>query len=121
MNRRQEVRQLQQFYQEQKSGKAEYERMHQALIDEENEKKWAKQEAQWRREDQARINLLKNVYQNREADIELKKKLKDESKWLVQNEKGNLDAEVERQNEAFATKTMADAMTRKQHQTDILR
>jgi len=57
--------------------------MHQGLIDEENEKKWSKQEAQWRREDQARINLLKNVYQNREADIELKKKLKDEGKWLV--------------------------------------
>ena len=61
------------------------------------------------------------MYQNREADIELKRKLKDERNWLVSNEKANLEAEVERQNEAFATKTMADAMTRKKHQTDILR
>ena len=87
--------------------------MHQSLVDIENEKKWAKQEQQWRREDQARINLLKNVYQNREADIELKKKLKDESTWLVGNEKANLDMEVERQNQAFTEKTMADALTRK--------
>lgn len=96
LDRRDEVRTLQQFYQEQKSGKAEYEKMIDNLVAIENEKKWAKQEQQWRREDQARINLLKNVYQNREADIELKKKLKDEEKWLIQNEKANLDAEVER-------------------------
>ena len=65
--------------------------------------------------------MLKNVYQNREADIELKKKLKAEAEWLVQNEKANLDEEVDRQNTAFAQKTMADAMTHKKHQTDILR
>lgn len=46
------------------------------MIDEltqvENEKQWDGREQQWRREDQARINLLKNVYQNREQDILLK-------------------------------------------------
>jgi hypothetical protein len=42
------------------------------LIQIENEKIRGKQEAQWRREDQARVNLLKNVYQHREYDIEIK-------------------------------------------------
>ena len=32
-----------------------------------------------------------------------------------------METEVDRQNNAFAQKTMADAMTRKKHQTDILR
>ena len=28
----------------------------------ENEKQWNARESQWRREDQARVNLMKNVY-----------------------------------------------------------
>lgn len=43
------------------------------LVAEENAKQWEAREKQWDREDQARVNLLKNVYANREQDIELKK------------------------------------------------
>ena len=46
---------------------------------EENERQWNAREQQWRREDQARVNLLKNVYQNREKDILLKQTLKGEA------------------------------------------
>jgi hypothetical protein len=60
----------------------------------ENDKRWSKQEQQWRREDLARVNLMKNVYQNREADIELKRKLGDEARWLTKNEGDNLSNEV---------------------------
>jgi hypothetical protein len=70
--RRDETLALQSFYQQQKAGKAEYENMIENLIQIENEKIRGKQEAQWRREDQARVNLLKNVYQHREYDIEIK-------------------------------------------------
>ena len=42
------------------------------LVAQENAKQWESREQQWRREDQARVNLLKNVYANREADIVLK-------------------------------------------------
>ena len=42
------------------------------LVAVENAKQWDAREQQWRREDQAKINLLKNVYANREADILLK-------------------------------------------------
>ena len=56
------------------------------MIDEltqvENEKQWDAREQQWRREDQARVNLLKNVYQNREQDILLKQTLAKEAQWL---------------------------------------
>jgi len=32
------------------------------LVAIENDKRWGKQEQQWRREDLARVNLMKNVY-----------------------------------------------------------
>lgn len=41
---------------------------------------------------------MRNVYDNRAQNIELKKKLKDEDHWLVHNEKSVIDAEIERQN-----------------------
>ena len=70
--RRRETQALQSHYQQQKSNKAEYERHVEELTQQENERQWNGREQQWRREDQARINLLKNVYQNRERDILLK-------------------------------------------------
>lgn len=65
-----------------KSDAAAKERMLEALTQEENEKQWNAREQQWRREDQARVNLLKNVYQNREQDILLKQTQKKEAEWL---------------------------------------
>lgn len=70
--RRRETQALQQHYQQQKSNKAAYEKHIDSLTQEENERQWNAREQQWRREDQARVNLLKNVYQNREQDILLK-------------------------------------------------
>jgi len=119
--RRQEVMTLQKFYQETKGDKAAYEKMIEGLVATENEKQWNSREQQWRREDQARTNLLKNVYQNREADIELKKKNKDETLWLQRNDKAMIDAEVTRQDQAFMTQTAMVSMNKKAHQTDILR
>lgn len=61
------------------------------LVSEENAKQWDAREQQWRREDQAKINLLKNVYANREADILLKQKKRDEEAWLKQYDKKMID------------------------------
>jgi hypothetical protein len=41
----------------------------------------------WAKEDQARINLLKNVYHSREQDIELRKQLRDNEKYMLDREK----------------------------------
>lgn len=53
-------------------------------------------EDKWRREEQARVNLMKNVYDQRLQTVELKKKLKDEENWLLTNEKQRLETELER-------------------------
>ena len=52
------------------------------LVENENIKQWEAREAQWRREDQARVNLMKNVYQNREQAVILSQKQKEEAQWL---------------------------------------
>lgn len=80
--RRREIQELQKHYQNTQSNKAAYEKMIEELTQVENEKQWDAREQQWRREDQARVNLLKNVYQNREQDILLKATLKNEAAWL---------------------------------------
>ena len=56
------------------------------LVENENIKQWEAREAQWRREDQARVNLMKNVYQNREQAIILNQKQKEEAAWLQKYE-----------------------------------
>jgi len=40
-------------------------------------------EDKWKKEDQARINLLKNVYDSRAQNVEMKKVLKGEDQWLL--------------------------------------
>ena len=82
MQRRREIQELQTHYQNQKSNAAAYEKMIDDLTQIENDKQWNAREQQWRREDQARVNLMKNVYQNREANILLKQTMKQEADWL---------------------------------------
>ena len=82
MRHRAETIELQKYAQQVSSDKQAYEKMIDKLVAEENAKQWEAREKQWDREDQARINLLKNVYANREQDIELKKKQKEEAKWM---------------------------------------
>lgn len=85
--RRREIQELQKHYNKQQQDKHAYERMIDSLVEQENAKQWDAREQQWRREDQAKINLMKNVYANREADILLKQQLKKEQLWLKNYEK----------------------------------
>ena len=119
--RRAEIQELQSHYGNVASDKAAYEKMIEELVAADNAKQWDAREQQWRREDQARVNLLKNVYANREADIMLKRNIKDEAKWLINHEKDQIDGEIARQNAAHEEKQANAALARKAHQTDILR
>ena len=119
--RRNEILELQRHYGNVANEKAEYEKMVDQLVENENIKQWEAREAQWRREDQARVNLMKNVYQNREQAILLQQKQKDEAKWLQKYELEQNEAEVARQTAAHENKAMQDALMKKTHQTDILR
>lgn len=87
MKHRAETIELQKYAQQVTQDKKSYEKMIDGLVANENAKQWEAREKQWDREDQARVNLLKNVYANREQDIELKKKLKNEADWMKQYER----------------------------------
>ena len=63
---------------------------------------------------------MKNVYQNREADILLKQTLKKEAEWLKAHEKGQIDNEVDRLNRMHEERSLKDAFERKTHQRDVL-
>lgn len=119
--RRREIQELQAHYNNVQSDKAAYERRIDQLTQEENEKQWNNREQQWRREDQARVNLLKNVYQNREQDILLKQTMKKETEWLRQNDKQQIDNEIDRQNRMHEEHALKQAIDKKTHQTDVLR
>ena len=54
-------------------------------------------QAQWDREKQARVNLLKDVYISREKDILLRQEKKREDQWLKDYEKKQLDSAIQAQ------------------------
>jgi hypothetical protein len=121
MKHRAETIELQKYAQQVTQDKKSYEKMIDGLVADENAKQWEAREKQWDREDQARVNLLRNVYANREQDIELKKKLKGEQHWMKQYERQNMEAEVDRQNKAYEEQMIKTSMMKKMHQTDVLR
>lgn len=121
MRHRAETIELQKYAAQQTMDKKAYEKMIDQLVSEENAKQWEAREKQWDREDQARVNLLKNVYANREQDVELKKKLKKEAEWAKQYERQNMEEEVARQNKAYEEQMVKTSMMKKMHQTDVLR
>lgn len=78
-------------------------------------------DAQWQREDQARINLLKDVYQSREKDILLKQEQKRETDWHKQYDKQQMNTAIAQQNAEYEARSAKEALARKQHQLDILK
>ena len=78
-------------------------------------------EAQWQREEQARINLLKDVYQSREKDVLLKQDQKKEADWFKNYEKSQIETSIAQQNAEFEARAAKEAAVRKNHQMDILK
>ena len=69
LRRRQEVIDLQKFYLQKAEDKRAEEQLIEYLTWLESEKQWKLKEDKWRKEDQARINLLKQVYEDRAKTI----------------------------------------------------
>lgn len=73
---------LQVYYKKTKADARIYERMVDDVVGQEAERQSKMRDAQWQREEQARINLLKDVYMSREKDILLKQERKREDQWF---------------------------------------
>ena len=113
MRRRQEVIDLQQYYLQKAEDKRAEEQLIEHLTQLESEKQWKMREDKWRKEDQARVNLMKDVYENRAMHIELKKKQKGEKGWLLDNEKQMVETELQREQREHEEKMARDAAYKK--------
>ena len=94
--RRQEVVDLQQFYLQKAEDKKAEEQLIEYLTWLESEKQWKLREDKWHKEDMARVNLLRQVYEDRAKTIGAKQMQAQEEKWRQMNEKGLIDVEIRR-------------------------
>lgn len=121
LRRRQEVIDLQKFYLEKAEDKKAEEQLIEYLTWLESEKQWKLKEDKWRKEDQARINLMKQVYEDRAKTIGAKQMMANEDKWKIQHEKQIIDEEIMKTQAEQEEKKMRDTITKKNNQADILK
>lgn len=121
LRRRNEVVELQQFYLQKAEDKKAEEQLIEYLTWIESEKQWKLKEDKWRKEDQARVNLMRQVYEDRAKTISAKSMMTDEDKWRLQYEKQLIDEEIQRIEAEAEDKRQRDTLQKKNHQTDILK
>jgi len=121
LRRRQEVVELQKFYMQKAEDKKAEDQLVEYLTWLESEKQWKLREDKWRKEDQARINLMKQVYEDRAKTIGAKQMLTEEEKWRMEYEKKLIEEEINRIKTEDEEKKMRETLTKKNHQTDILK
>jgi hypothetical protein len=112
---------LQKFYLEKAEDKKAEEQLIEYLTWLESEKQWKLKEDKWRKEDQARVNLMKQVYEDRAKAIGAKQYMTEEEKWKVAYDKQVIDEEIARMQAEAEEKKQRDALTKKNHQADILK
>ena len=69
----------------------------------------------------ARVNLLRQVYEDRAKTTGAKQMQAQEEKWRQMNEKGLIDEEIRRIQAEDEEKRAREAVLKKNNQTDILR
>lgn len=94
--RRQEVIDLQKFYMQKAEDKKAEEQLIEYLTWMDSEKQWKHREDKWAKEDDARINLMRQVYDHRARTIGAAQQIADEDKWKVQYEKNIIAEENKR-------------------------
>ena len=86
----------------------------------EADREYKKEQEKWRQEDQKRIKLLKDVYKGREQALIYQKKLKEDEKNSVIQERTILDDEINKYYDKLEEINKAEANKRKQHQNQLL-
>lgn len=120
-DRRREAKELQDHYKQQSDDAAREEQQIEELTRLEEERQRKIQEDKWRKEDEARIQLLREVYESRAQNIENKKMLRKEERNNVVREKDELDRALDQQNRDHEAKMLTQKMNKNQHQADVLK
>jgi cilia- and flagella-associated protein 53 len=119
--RRKEAKELQEHYKQQSDDQQREEAMIEYLTRLEEEKQRKIQEDKWRKEDEARIQLLREVYESRAQNIENKKMFRNEDMNNVMREKDELDRALELQNRLHEEKVINQKLNKNKHQVDVLK
>ena len=90
------------------------------LVQNEADKKWRKEQDEWMKQENARIELMKKVYKEREDAIYHKRKVENHEKELILKEREVLENEIARYNKRLEEISIEDAIKRKAHQDDLL-
>lgn len=90
------------------------------IAQEEADRDYQKKQEQWLKEEAKRIELLKQVYKEREKSVLYKKNLKEEEKKQIQKERAILDNEIIQYNQRIAEIKREDAQRRKEHQSELI-
>ena len=86
----------------------------------EADREYKKEQEKWKKEDEKRIELLKDVYKGREQALIYQKKIKEDEKNAIAQERVVLDNEINEYYDKLEKINKAEADKRKQHQNQLL-
>ena len=90
------------------------------IAQEEADRDYKKQQQEWLKEDLKRIELLKDVYKGREEALKYQKKIKEDEKNAIIEDRKQLDKEIDEYYDKLEEINKAEALKRKQHQNQLL-
>lgn len=90
------------------------------LLKEENDKQQRKMQEKWDREENARVDLMRDVYKNREEALYYKKDILDNAQREKEMEKSEVRQQIGEFTEAEKRKELEEIMRNKQHQNELL-
>merc|ERR1719352_223024 len=91
------------------------------MQNEEMERQWQKRYVQWENEENARRSLLKEVYEDRAKQVEIKAAERQAAKDDRYAEAGRIKIDQARLDELEHDKEMTEALVRKRHQEELFR
>lgn len=89
------------------------------IAQEEADKKWRKEQENWMKQENARIELMKQVYKEREDAINLKKQVAKHEREAILQERQVLEEEIAKYNVRLEEIKTEDALKRRAHQEDL--
>ena len=90
------------------------------IAQEESNRKYQKEQEEWIKEDQKRIKLLKDVYKGSEEALRYQKKLREDEKNAIKEDRKQVDKEINDYYDKLEEIKKAEALKRKQHQNQLL-
>merc|ERR1719352_1384817 len=91
------------------------------MQNEEMERQWQKRYAQWEKQENARRSLLKEVYEDRAKQVEIKAAERQAAKDDRYAEAGRIKIDQERIEKLEQDKQLTEALVRKRHQEELFR